>query len=50
MRVLLDNNVDHRFGKLLTGHEAIHARQMGWADLYNGDLITAAENLRDLRL
>lgn len=43
MRVLLDNNVDQRFGTLLIGHEATHARQMGWADLFNGDLIAAAE-------
>ena len=43
MRVLLDNNVDRRFARLLVGHEAVHARQVGWADLQNGDLIAAAE-------
>ncbi len=43
MRVLLDNNVNHRFGDLLAGHEVIHARTLGWAELYNGDLISAAE-------
>ena len=43
MRVLLDNNVDRRFARLLVGHEAVHARQVGWADLYNGDLIAAGE-------
>jgi predicted nuclease of predicted toxin-antitoxin system len=43
MRILLDNYVDHRFGRLLIGHESIHARKMGWAELENGDLIAAAE-------
>ncbi len=43
MRVLPDNNVDHRFARLLQGHDVIHARQMGWARLFNGDLICAAE-------
>jgi predicted nuclease of predicted toxin-antitoxin system len=43
MRVLLDNNVNHRFGSLLIGHEVIHARALGWAELFNGDLISEAE-------
>ncbi len=44
MRVLLENNVNHRFGSLLIGHEVIHARTLGWAELFNGDLISAAES------
>lgn len=44
MRVLLDNNVHQDLAKLLTGHEVIHARQMGWGRLLNGDLIAAAES------
>jgi predicted nuclease of predicted toxin-antitoxin system len=43
MRVLLDNCVNQRFGKLLANCEAIHVRQLGWADLSNGKLIAAAE-------
>ena len=43
MRVLLDNNLDHRFGLLLPGHEVVHARWLGWAELRNGDLVSAAE-------
>ena len=43
MRVLLDNNVNHRFGALLREHEVVHARTMGWAELSNGTLIAAAE-------
>ncbi|HLK16272.1 MAG TPA: DUF5615 family PIN-like protein [Fimbriimonadaceae bacterium] len=44
MRLLLDSNVDRRFGALLFGHEAVHARQMGWGELQNGELIAAAES------
>lgn len=43
MRVLLDNNVNRRLSRLIKGHEVIHAREMGWAELRNGDLIAAAE-------
>ncbi len=42
-RILLDNNLDHRFGRLLFGHEVVHARRQGWAELRNGDLVSAAE-------
>lgn len=43
MKILLDNNLDHRFGRLLAGHEVVHARWQGWAELRNGDLVAAAE-------
>src|ERR1017187_5646415 len=43
MRVLLDHCVDNRFAKLLTGHEARHAKAMGWANFSNGNLLDAAE-------
>jgi predicted nuclease of predicted toxin-antitoxin system len=43
MRILFDNNVDHRFHALLNGHESITARSMGWAELSNGELIRQAE-------
>jgi hypothetical protein len=43
MRVLLDNNVNQDFALLISGHEIKHAREMGWAELENGDLIAAAE-------
>lgn len=43
MRVLLDNNVNQRFARLIDGHEVIHARQMRWGSLQNGRLIAAAE-------
>lgn len=44
MRILLDNCVNQRIGKHIRGHEVVHARQKGWADLSNGRLIQAAES------
>ena len=43
MKILVDNCVVKRFGPLLADHEAIHASQIGWSKLENGDLIRAAE-------
>ena len=44
MRVLLDNNVNQRFAALVEGKEVVHARQLGWGELLNGKLISAAED------
>jgi len=43
MRLLLDNNVDQRFGALLLDHEVVHVRKIGFDRLQNGKLIAAAE-------
>ena len=43
MRVLLDHCVVRRFGKLIHGHEIVHAGAAGWSELENGDLIARAE-------
>lgn len=43
MKVLLDNNVNRKFAHLLTGHEVHHASQIGWGELENGMLVSAAE-------
>jgi len=43
MRILLDNCVNHRFGPLVDRHEIVHVRHLGWADLTNGKLLSAAE-------
>ena len=43
MKILIDQNVSARLGRLLIGHEATHASSMGWAELANGVLLTAAE-------
>ena len=43
MKILIDQNVSARLARLLTNHEATHASTKGWAELANGDLLTAAE-------
>jgi predicted nuclease of predicted toxin-antitoxin system len=43
MRVLLDNCVNHRFADHLAGWDVVHVRQLGWADLTNGRLLTTAQ-------
>ena len=44
MKVLLDNCIDIRVKRLFAGHEVTHARDLGWRDLENGRLLTAAAN------
>ena len=43
MRVLLDNNVNRRFSSLIAGFEVVHIQEIGWQDLQNGELLSAAE-------
>jgi predicted nuclease of predicted toxin-antitoxin system len=43
MRILLDQNVPAALCRLLPGHTAIHAFDIGWGTLANGELIAAAE-------
>jgi predicted nuclease of predicted toxin-antitoxin system len=43
LKILIDQNVSARLARLLTDHNAIHASSMGWSELTNGDLLTAAE-------
>jgi predicted nuclease of predicted toxin-antitoxin system len=42
-RVLLDHCVPRQFGRLLVGHSVSTAAREGWADLENGELLSAAE-------
>jgi len=44
MRLLIDNCVPCRFARLITDHEVALARQMGWHELKNGSLLSAAES------
>jgi alkanesulfonate monooxygenase SsuD/methylene tetrahydromethanopterin reductase-like flavin-dependent oxidoreductase (luciferase family) len=41
--VLLDHNLSEHLPPSLTPHEVITAKQLGWAELRNGDLLRAAE-------
>ena len=42
MRILLDESVPGRLGKLLSGHSAISVQRRGWASIKNGKLIALA--------
>ncbi len=45
MKILLDECVDWRLSRDIVGHEVKTARQMGWAAVKNGELLTlAAQN------
>ena len=43
MRVLLDENLDHRLRKSLGKHEVFTVTYKGWTGLKNGELLRAAE-------
>ncbi|MGA7416307.1 MAG: hypothetical protein WBW33_37905 [Bryobacteraceae bacterium] len=44
MKVLLDENLDHRLRKLLGSHEVFTAGYKGWDGFNNGKLLDAAED------
>jgi predicted nuclease of predicted toxin-antitoxin system len=43
VKILLDECVPARFGRLLTEHSVITVPRRGWAGIKNGDLLTLAE-------
>ena len=43
MKILLDENLDHRLRQRLGTHEVFTASYMGWDGLKNGKLLEAAE-------
>lgn len=43
MKILLDHNQDWRLSRYLTDHEVKSARQQGWEEFRNGELLTIAE-------
>ncbi len=43
MKVLFDHNVPRKLRRFLPGHEIRTADEMGWAELSNGRLLSAAE-------
>jgi len=43
MRILFDNGTPKPIARSLTGHEITYARQIGWHELGNGELIQRAE-------
>ncbi len=44
MKVLLDENLDHRLRKPLGSHDVFTASYLGWYGLKNGQLLRAAED------
>jgi hypothetical protein len=44
VRVLLDECVDRRLAREITGHEVTTVPDAGWAAAKNGDLLALAEN------
>jgi len=43
VRLLLDQNLPRALGRLLPGHDVVSAADMGWEELSNGELLSAAE-------
>ena len=43
MRVLLDEDLDHRLRKGIKAHEVFTVRYLGWSGLKNGELLAIAE-------
>ena len=43
MRILVDECLNWRLGRVLTGHYAISAQRMGWSGIKNGQLLALAE-------
>ncbi|MGH9438826.1 MAG: hypothetical protein ACRD22_13265 [Terriglobia bacterium] len=44
MKILFDQNVPRPLQRFLAAHETKRAAELGWAELKNGALLTAAEN------
>lgn len=44
MRILFDNGTPNPIARSLTEHEVAFARQIGWHELQNGELLKEAEN------
>jgi predicted nuclease of predicted toxin-antitoxin system len=43
LRILLDENLDWRLGRDLSGHAVASVPRLGWAGITNGELIERAE-------
>ena len=43
MKILFDNGTPNPIAHSLAGHEVVFARQVGWQELKNGDLLRHAE-------
>ena len=50
MRILFDQGTPAPLRRHLAGHDVVTAYEAGWADLDNGNLLSAAEGIFDLLL
>lgn len=50
MRILIDECLNWRLGRALTGHYTISVQKMGWGGLKNGKLLAEAEKQFDVFL
>ena len=50
MRILIDECLDWRLGRALTGHDCISVQKMGWGGITNGKLLALAEKEFDVFL
>ena len=50
MRILLDESVPEKLGKLLVGHTCSTVQRQGWASIKNGKLLALARDQFDLLL
>jgi len=50
MRILLDESVPEKLGKLLVGHSCSTVQRQGWASVKNGKLIALAMDQFDVLL
>jgi hypothetical protein len=48
VKVLLDECIDWRLARAISGHEIKTARQMGWSAVKNGELLTLASQHFDV--
>lgn len=48
MRILIDECLNWRLGRALTGHYAVSAQKQGWGGITNGELLALAEKEFDV--
>ena len=50
MRILIDECLDWRLGRALTGHDCVSVQKMGWGGIKNGKLLALAQDEFDVFL
>ena len=50
MRILIDEFLDWRLSRALTGHDCVSVQKMGWGGIKNGKLLALAQEEFDVFL